>query len=161
MDLNVERTIDKPYRFVEAALLRGPTAWLPGPQHRDDALTAELDVRVGGSRVGRVVVVQSGPAMTLPGCCQVPISWRAARHADLYPTLSGVLEATPVATRRTRLVLWASYDPPAGAVGELADRAVMHRLAEASVEELMDRLTGVLAREALSEALGAYVQGRD
>jgi hypothetical protein len=161
MDLNVERTIDKPYRFVETALLHGPTAWLPGPRHRDGELTTELAVRVGGSRIGRAVVVQSGPAMTLPGRCQVSISWRAARHPELYPTLSGVLEATPVATRQTRLALWASYDPPAGAVGELADRAVMHRLAEASAEELMDRLTGVLGREALTEALGAYVQGRD
>jgi hypothetical protein len=38
-------------------------------------------------------------------------------------------------------------------VGEIADRAAMHVIAEASVEAFMTRIAGILEREAMSLAL--------
>lgn len=156
MDLTIERTISKPYQLVEAALLSGPGDWLPGPREAEDT-TAELDVRLGGSRIARRVVVHTG-SVTNSGeaatCC-LPVSWQAAEQPHLYPRLEGTLELTPVARRRTRLTLRARYRPPAGVAGEAVDRAVLHLVAEASVEAFVERIAAILERDALSLGLTA------
>ena len=44
--------------------------------------------------------------------------------------------------------------PAAERLGDVADRVVMHRLAEASVEAFMDRVAASMTRGALSRAMG-------
>jgi hypothetical protein len=155
MDLTIERTISKPFQLVEAALLSGPPDWLPGPREGTDT-TAELDVRVGGSRIARRVVVRAGPVANAgEGRCRLPVAWQAAEHPDLYPRLEGALELTPVARRRTRLMLRARYRVPAAVAGEAVDRAVLHLVAEASVEAFVERIAAILERDAMSIGLTA------
>jgi hypothetical protein len=154
MDLCVERTIAKPFQLVEATLMSRPWNWLPGPRP-DHGTTVELDVRLGASRVARQVAVWTGTMSIWPGeeRCRLPIAWRATRHAGRYPSLTGTLDLERSAARRTTLTLRARYQPPAGFVGELADRAALHTIAEASVQAFMDRLAIVLDHGAMSRAL--------
>lgn len=154
MDLCIERMIDKPFPLLEESLLGGPESWLPGPDE-DGAPTAELDVRLGGSRVARRVVVRAGAVTCWPGRdrCRLPVAWRAAEHPERYPSLVGTLELAGVAPRRTRLTLRAMYRPPAGPLGEAADRAVMHTIAEGSVRAFVERIAAVLERDAMSRGL--------
>ncbi|HXM53850.1 MAG TPA: hypothetical protein VOB72_00555 [Candidatus Dormibacteraeota bacterium] len=150
MDLCAEQMIDKQFQLLEESLLGGPESWLPGGGAA--ATTTELDVRLGGSRIARRVVVRTGTVTCLPvlARCRLPIAWRAARHPERYPSLVGTLELAGVAPRRTRLTLHARYRPPAGPLGEAADRAVLHTFAEASVRAFLERVAGVLARDAMS-----------
>lgn len=60
-----------------------------------------------------------------------------------------------MAPRRTRLTLQATYHPPAGLVGEAADRAAMRLVAEASLRAFVQRIAGVLERAAMSDELAA------
>jgi len=152
----VERTIEKPFRSLEAALAAGPSGWLPGADHGDPA-TAELDVRLGTSRIARRVVVRTGVVTDWldHGRCRLPIAWQAAEHPERYPRLVGTLELVSVAPRRTKLVLMATYHPPAGPAGEAADRAVVHVVAEASLQAFVSRIAAVLERAAMSDELAA------
>jgi hypothetical protein len=156
MEVRMVQTIQKPFRSLEAALAAGPPEWLPGPHH-DDRYTAELVVRLGPSRIARRVVIRTG---TLSSSfdhtrCRLPVAWQAAVHPERYPRLVGALDLASVGPRRTKLTLQATYHPPAGLVGEAADHAVMHQVAEASLRAFLSRIAGVLERAALSHELAA------
>ena len=154
MDLYIERTIEKPYEPLAAALMAGPSTWLPG-QRPDGGATVELDVRLGASRVARRVVVRTGEVSSVPGHarCLLPVAWQAADHPERYPKLVGRLELVESGPRRTMLALRAVYHPPAGLVGEAADHAAMHLVAEASVRAFLTRVAGILERKAMSRLL--------
>jgi hypothetical protein len=155
MEIEVERVVSKPFRFVEAALLDGSAGWVPGMRLRDGDWTTALDIDLGSVRVARRVVVRTGPATKHGGRCELPVWWHEEAHPDRYPVLFGVLKLSRLAPRRTRLTLRARYDPPAGVAGELADRAVLHWVAETAVAAFLERVAGVLEREALSIGLTA------
>jgi hypothetical protein len=156
MEVRMERTIEKPFRSLEAALAGGPSAWLAGPRD-DDRTTAELDVRLGSSRIARRVLVRTGALTSWIGHarCRLPVAWQAAEQPDRYPRLAGTLELAEVAPRLTRLTLRATYHPPAGIAGAVADRAVLHAVAEASLQAFVGRIAGVLERAAMSHDLAA------
>jgi hypothetical protein len=46
----------------------------------------------------------------------------------------------PIGHTDVQVVFRGSYDPPFGGIGRLLDRALMHRLAEASVKSFVDQL---------------------
>lgn len=152
MDICVERMIDKPFQRLEESLRSGPASWLPGD---GAASTAELDVRLGPSRVARRVNVRTGAvtSWTGRGRCRLPVAWQAATHPERYPTLVGALELTATDPRRTKLTLRARYRPPAGPLGEAADRAALHAIAEESVRAFLTRIAGILGRDAMSRGL--------
>jgi hypothetical protein len=155
MEIELERVVSKPYGFVEAALLDGSADWVPGMRLRDGDWTTALDIDLGSVRVARRVVVRTGPVIRHRRDCVLPLWWHGEAHPDRYPVLFGVLKLSRLAPRRTRLTLRARYDPPAGVAGELADRAVLHWVAETSVGAFLERIAGVLEREALSVGLTA------
>lgn len=74
----------------------------------------------------------------------VAIEWRAAAHPGLYPVLLGYLRAEPAPEGGTRLRFDARYTPPGGGAGKVADRALLQRLARATVGNFFAELaTGV------------------
>ncbi len=153
MDVSAERTLDLPFWRVEQVVRAGPREWVPNlEEDRGGALFTEVGVGSGPAWFGRRVALRVADPACWPGRCAVPISWQAERRPELFPLLAGVLELTPVSPERTLLVLEASYSPPARAAGELADRAVLHRLAEATVRDFLKRSARVLERAAGSRA---------
>lgn len=160
MKLKVERIIRKPYHFAEAALLDPSADWLPGQLPARAGLSTRLALDLGGVTLTRRVVVQTGAGAFRHRRCELPVWWEDEEHPRRYPVLSGVLELRRLAPRRARLILHATYDPPAGVIGEVADRALLHLVAEASLSGFMDRVAAVLEREALSIGVAAAEQGR-
>lgn len=153
--IRVERALDLPFPRLERVLLAGPGAWVPSVEEdRDGRLVTEVGVGSGWTWIGRRVSLHVGELAAAPERCTVPISWSAESHPELFPVLAGVLELTPVAPARTLVALEATYGPPAGPVGELADRALLHRVAEATVHGFLERAARVLDRAARAEAPG-------
>ncbi len=153
MDVRAEVTLELPFGQLQPVVLDGPRGWVPNlEEERDGRLVTEVGIGSGAGWVGRRVVLRVGQTTCWPGRCAVPIAWRAELRAELFPELAGVLELTPASPERTRLVLEASYGPPAGIAGELADRAVMHRVAEATVRGFLERSGRVLERVAGARA---------
>ena len=56
------------------------------------------------------------------------------------------LIVAPLGSTRAQLTFRGSYDPPLGPVGEVLDRALLHRVAESSVKAFMDRIANALSR---------------
>jgi len=71
---------------------------------------------------------------------RVEISWRSASLAPLFPVFSGWLTVRP-----GELVLDGYYAPPGGAIGLLADRAVLHLAAQRTATSLLHQLRAAAA----------------
>ena len=135
---------------VESALTRDPNTWLPGlaevANHRGDTLLAE--VGFGDEvRIRRRVSIDLGTAVRMPSKLVVPVHW-AATGAGLFPALDADLEVAPLGANRTQLAMSARYVPPLGAVGRVIDRAIMSRVAEATLKDFLDRVRAAVLREA-------------
>jgi hypothetical protein len=117
---------------------------LAADAHREgDRLLAE--VGFGEKlRVARKVEIELGTPIRSSTKTVIPLRWTASGAAGLFPSLDADLEIAALGPHRTQLAMSARYVPPLGAVGKVLDRAVLFRVAEATIKDFLDR-----AREAL------------
>lgn len=151
-----------PYRFepVEQRLVEHPVQWLPGlaaaANRRGERLLAEVGFDLGPYRLGRQVEMSFRPPLRTPGRTVLPIVWRVTGPRALFPVFDGELEVAALGTHCTQLVISLNYRPPLGPVGERVDRFALHRVAEATIKDFLDRTGEALARpELASPAVGA------
>lgn len=144
-ELHLERHLAAAYDSVEAALHEGPKRWLPGFRSAGERQTAELAYSEAGGRIARRIDVDVGPVQRFAYGVTVHVSWRAAQRAELYPELDGHLRAEPSEPSGTTLRFDARYVPPAGRLGATVDRALMHRVAQSSIDDFVDRVARLLA----------------
>jgi len=78
---------------------------------------------------------------------RIEISWRSASLAPLFPVFSGWLTIRPGA-----LVLEGHYAPPGGAIGLLADRALLHLAARRTATSLLHQLRAAAAASRAASA---------
>jgi hypothetical protein len=128
---------------VERALSRDPRLWLPGlaerANHRGDLLLA--DVGFGEAvRIKRTVVVELGEPVRSGSKTVFPLRWAASGAAGLFPSLDADLEVAPLGPGSTQLAMSARYVPPFGSIGRVIDRAVLSRVAEATLKDFLDRV---------------------
>jgi hypothetical protein len=131
-----------PFPDVAQELTRDPSSWLPVLAGRAGAEGERRMAEVGfecGVRLEREVAVEVGPTAGIEAKRLVPVRWHPT-GAALLPALDGELEVAPVGEHRTQLSMTASYTPPFGLLGRIADRALMHRVAEATVKDFVDRV---------------------
>ena len=74
----------------------------------------------------------------------LPINWTATGPTSLFPRMEADLIIEPLGPDLTQLTFQGSYTPPFGAPGLLLDRWALHRVAEASVKNLVDRVANAL-----------------
>ena len=110
----------------------------------------QLRARVGPSEgLAREVKLEIGIAEIHAYGLVYPVQWTAAEAALLFPDLTADLILSSRGSHETELTLKGTYQPPLGTLGKLADRTVLHRVAEATVKDWMDRLAAALGVEAL------------
>jgi hypothetical protein len=133
---------------VEAALMRSPETWVPGlardANHHGDALLAEVGFG-DDVRVARMVEIEFGDPVRMPSKTVIPLHWAAAGATGLFPALDADLEIAPLSPTRTQLAMSARYEPPLGAVGRAMDRAVLFRVAEATLKDFLDHVAEALS----------------
>src|SRR5205823_391448 len=141
--------LERPFDEIEVTLLDDPGEWLPGIAVKTSALTDSLLAEVGfgiqHTRIEKRVLVTVHPPITFPTRLILPIEWRPASGQGLFPKLLADIEVAPLGTRRTHLSISARYDPPLGLVGRTLDRAMLHRIAELTVKDFLDRTAVALA----------------
>jgi hypothetical protein len=131
----------------------GRGAWLGQKAEGESALVEggryqlDLELRVS-DRAPRVAFHKAayldvGP-LDLPrrGAMAIPISWRAAGLAPLFPVFAGRLRWT-----RGDLELDGFYAPPGGGIGMVADRLVLNVAARATARQLLERIAAVMRGE--------------
>ena len=74
------------------------------------------------------------------GSVVIPIDWKGTGVGALFPMMRGDLVLQPLGQDLVQVVFRGSHEPPLGALGRLIDRAVLHRLAEASAKAFLDQL---------------------
>lgn len=99
----------------------------------------DLRLRVGGDSAlttfRKAAYVDLGLPRRRGDGWEVEIGWRAASAAPLFPVFSGLLVIGP-----ERLRVDGIYAPPGGAVGRIADRALLHVAANATARWLLDEI---------------------
>lgn len=134
-----------PFESLEAALVSEPEAWLPGlardAESRGERLLAEVGFAVDDAhRLDKRVEIGFGEPHRIPTKTILPMTWHATGVEGLFPSLEADLEVASLGPNRTQLSISARYRPPMGALGRALDRALLHRVAEATAKDFLDRV---------------------
>jgi hypothetical protein len=129
--------IDRPVEQCHRILARDPRRWFP---HLGAAASYAVGPKVAGVQVRKKVHVEAGEPVKIGDFTQVPITWRATFIEGLFPVMVGQVELAPLDRNVTRLSVCGMYEPPLGQLGKQLDDAVLHRVAEATVKELVDAI---------------------
>ena len=139
-----------PAEEVERALIRSPESWVPGLAREANSHGERLLADVGFGehvRVDRIVAIEFGNPIRTPSKTILPVRWVANEAAGLFPALDADLEVAPIGPNLTQLAMSARYVPPLGALGRAIDRTLLHRLAEATLKDFLDRVGEALMVE--------------
>ncbi len=132
---------------VERALSRDPRLWLPRlaepANHRGDVLLAEVGFGEA-VRIKRTVLIELGQPVRSASKTVFPLRWVASGRGGLFPALDADLEVAPLGSDRTQLAMSARYVPPFGTLGHVIDRAVLSRVAEATLKDFLDRVADTI-----------------
>ncbi|HTX27878.1 MAG TPA: hypothetical protein VME19_12760 [Streptosporangiaceae bacterium] len=95
-------------------------------------------VRVGVGGLSKLVRVQVRELAHTDTSAGFAIRWEATGpHGRLFPVLDADIRLAPAGGRATLLTIVGSYRPPLGAVGEALDRAILHRVATATIRSFL------------------------
>jgi len=137
---------------VERALSEDPAQWLPNlaehANRRGDVLLAEVGFGED-LRIARTVRIEFGAPVHAERKVVFPFRWSASGPGGLFPALDADLEVAPLGDS-TQLSISARYVPPLGKLGRLIDRAVLSRVAEATVKDFLDRVAFAIEEGALA-----------
>ena len=144
---------------VERALLASPAEWLSAmagaAQERGDGLLTEIGVGPPGTRLRRPVRIQLGGPVGFPSMTSLPLTWEPVGLEGLLPRLDANLELGSLGGDRTQLAISARYRPPV--VGQAVDRVLLHRVAEATLKDFLDRVGAAITSQAVATTSGPAV----
>ena len=140
-----------PYRPLEVArTLTDPRhAWSVPLDGDGGKLLARVGVSIGRLPIYKHVRLDVGVTRIrgMHESVMLPVTWTAVGGPPLFPKMEGTLHVDPYGPESTRLTLNARYDPPMGALGNLVDRALMHRLAQSTMDDFIGRLSAAVTAE--------------
>jgi hypothetical protein len=151
--------VNRPYGAVSEALVKDAVGLFErattSATGRAHSLVSTLKVRIAGFEVGKKVVVEvkrvdrhaHAPGHMAPEATQLQIDWRAETATALFPAMHATLTIYPLGPNETQLDLQGTYDPPGGAFGDVADRLLGHRIADASVHTFLESLAQRVSEE--------------
>ncbi len=90
--------------------------------------------------VAKVVRLEVGEPVGEDETMLLPIVWKATGTPGLFPRMEAEVVLAELGPVLTQLSLRGSYRPPLGPLGRVLDRALLHRVAEASVKGFVDRV---------------------
>jgi hypothetical protein len=136
-DVQFVRSLQAPYRAVRELLRDRPAEALGGVRRSDAAVEVPLTATVRGTEVSRPVHIEVAgfdePAGVSAGS-HLLLRGDAVSRPGLFPHLECRIDAVPLGDERTALFLVATYKPPFGIVGGIADALALYRFGEASLE---------------------------
>ncbi len=120
--------------------------WLDGrllaSDHERRQFLCDLQLRTGPDDKARfrksAIVAFGRPRQTSDGW-QVPVEWRSATLAPLFPVFAGYLEV-----QADRVAVHGRYAPPGGRIGQALDAAVLHVAARATAAWFLGCLAAAL-----------------
>lgn len=125
---------------LAAVFRRDPTWWLPPPAQADGP--DQWRLRLDAGRFSRPVLLTVGPAWELGEMLWRVLSWEGLPEDDealplerMLPAFSGEIGLRVVGA--PTLVIEGGYEPPMGRMGATLDQAILHKVADRTVRELV------------------------
>ena len=134
--------------LAQAGSLAGASAGAYG-----DGLASLIRVGPIGAVPGasKLVEVRFRNLVIRDGTALLTLRWEATGPGGgLFPALDADITLAPAGEQATRLTLAGAYRPPLAGLGAGLDRAILHRVATATIRSLLSRVA-----EALAEPEGA------
>jgi hypothetical protein len=101
--------------------------------------------RVGPAGLTRLVSVQVHELAASDDSAGLAIRWEATGPGGgLFPVLDADLSLTRAGENSTLLTLTGAYRPPFGALGAALDRAVLHRVAAATMRNFIKQVAAAI-----------------
>ena len=111
--------------------------------------------RVGPGVVSKLVRVQARELSRTDSSGGLALRWEATgTGGGLFPALDADLTLTDLGAEGTLLRLAGAYRPPLGALGQALDRAVLHRVAVATIRGFLARVAAQLADQPVANGAG-------
>lgn len=132
--------LERPYVEVSEELIdlrEGMPGWADVAYRHGEEMVARLS---GPGMVAKEVTLELGEPLRAADHTSLPLSWWATGTPTLFPTMEAELTIAAIGPDLTQVTFQGSYKPPLGAVGRVLDRALLHRFAEASVKDFVDRV---------------------
>jgi hypothetical protein len=138
--------VERPFGEVEPQLLRmlpGLRGWAERAYRDGEHIHARIGTR-GGKIAKTVEMTVTAPAR---GAAEtwIPIEWEATGMPGLFPKMEADIVIAAVGPTLTQIAFRGTYRAPLGKIGEALDRALLHRVAEASVKSFVDRIASSVA----------------
>jgi hypothetical protein len=96
--------------------------------------------------VSKLVEVCFRDLVTHDDTALLTVRWEATGPGGgLFPALDADITLSPAGARATRLTLAGAYRPPLAGLGAGLDRAILHRVATATIRSLLSRMADALA----------------
>ena len=152
MFVAAEVLLDLGFRAAEARLAnvaRGGLLTRVSEGAYGDGLTGLVRVGPLGAAAGmsKLVEVHFLEVVTRGESAVLALRWEATGPGGtLFPALDADMSLTPAGQHSTRLSLAGSYRPPLGAVGAGLDRALLHKVADRTMQSLVTRIADALTR---------------
>jgi hypothetical protein len=142
--------VNRPYAAVRDALASDAVGVFRRASRARDG-GAELHAHVGALDVAAgieldITSIENTTMYGQPATC-IALTWHAARHPGMFPTMVGTLSIYALSSTETQLELSGTYDPPLGIVGDAIDAIALHRIADSSVRELVREVAAFLRAE--------------
>lgn len=115
-----------------------------------DAYGAELTglIRVGPPGFSRLVRVEYRDLPERANTAGLALRWQVTGPGGaLFPVLDADIELVRARPQATWLTLRGAYRPPLGPLGQALDRAILHRVANATIRGFLSRLAEGLQAE--------------
>jgi hypothetical protein len=149
-----------PAEQVEQTMLDSPAEWLSTvageAQERGDHLLSEVGVGPLGPRLGRRITIQVGQPVRFPSMTSLPLSWQPVGLEGMLPRLDANIELGSLGEDRTQLAISARYRPPLGVLGRTVDRVLLHRIAEATIKDFLDRIGAAITGQTQATKGGVH-----
>jgi hypothetical protein len=143
--------IDRSFSDTERRLLE-MTGGLDGMAAAASRQGEDILARVGlggeQARVAKTVRLSLGEPVRQPGTTVIPIVWEATGVPALFPRMEADLVLADLGPGLSQLTLQGSYTPPLGFIGRALDKALLHRVAEASVKGFVDQVARAIGEAA-------------
>lgn len=153
-----QRKVSGEYGQLRDALLEGPQNWMPGMYESATGKITKLEADTPLGRLARYARMNVGAACLERRSVAVPITWRSLEEEPLYPTFTGNIRLKQLPDGINLLQIDGHYEPPGGPLGRAADATVMAAIAKETIRDFVERIAGVLVRNALGRSVAEQVR---
>ncbi|MEN8113100.1 MAG: hypothetical protein ABFS21_01830 [Actinomycetota bacterium] len=140
--------VARPYEEVaeRCPLVLGQIEGWAESSYRDgEAIRGRVGPRGEGALVAKTVRMKVGPPVESSDARRIPLTWEATGTPGLFPKMEAELVVARVDEELTQVKVQGHYEPPLGGFGRMIDKALLHRVAEASTKHLVDRIVEELS----------------